>query len=262
MNQKLLERRSFLRLGAAVTFAGFGLTVVGCGSPLETGSSLQAEGDQKKVIKDIQVSSVGGIPGGILTAAAIVSGETVTLYCDEGSHKHPYNVGKADYEKLINGQTITIKSQIAPNGFNHTHDMVIDPKRNPRNARSETIEPDAGKIEDKNDKLDGQNEIDHNEIEQDEESKMYAAVSEGDEANLYIASKEELESASYCVGPKDACIEDLEVPGVWKSMTVNDKSFFMSDKKIVLADDLKINVRGKAKTGSKILELFLKLASK
>ena len=181
MKERALERREFLRVGAATLFSGFALASIGCAPTENNQSRLRAEGDvvQPIIVKDIRIGTSpngGGIPGGVLKAKQIAAGEPVTLQAVEGSnHRHDYTISQEHFALLIAGKTVKITSELGKNGFNHTHDMIINPENNPSGFDTAEILPPTPS------------------------AKMYSALGEGEEPSFYVASTEELSEASYCL---------------------------------------------------------------
>lgn len=149
-----------------------------CG-PRSSQSSLLLEG---KEVKDIQTHVQGsrGFRGSILKAKDIAAGREVTLYVDEGSHKHPFKIGPKEYAELIAGRKVQMVTERVSG---HTHTMVIDPSYNPRNADSARIEA----------------------APQDQTETPKVAL-EGDGAvRLHVSQDQSSKPPQYCIGSEALC---------------------------------------------------------
>jgi hypothetical protein len=253
-----LGRRQFVRLGMTSVFAGFGLKLTGCSTPVESSSSVLAT----KKVYDIQTHVRGsrGFTGSVLRASQIKAGQPVTLKLTEGAnHSHDFVVSPAQLKELVAGQTVYIKTQRASG---HDHDMEINPATRPQGAQSVDVEIDDGGTP----PADGGTPPADGATPPADDTKVYAALGEGDAPNLYVAASEELAGAEYCVNEVATCNGNLGNREFWKVFKLapqNGKQVLKSKEAMELINNGSINIRANTKADvSKVLNLVLKVTAK
>jgi len=173
----------------------------------ETGSILR-EDENDIIVKDIQTHVRGsrGFRGSILKAKDIAAGKSVTLYVDEGSHKHGFEVGPEEYAKLIRGEKVQMVTERASG---HTHTMVIDPSYNPRNAESARISRNPNPLPNR-------------------EKQLKIAVSGDQNPSVFMKANGEVGSgsAAYCTGNAQECADTSNNWSPLQVITTNGQETF------------------------------------
>lgn len=118
------SRRQFLKR-TSFTFAGVGIASL----PLLRGSRAEANGQGEYTVvatyQDTKTSWFGENRDTLIVRAEdFIIGSASGLIADEGSHKHSFSVSQADMQKLKEGKTVVIVTEIAAD---HTHEIIIDP---------------------------------------------------------------------------------------------------------------------------------------
>lgn len=250
-----LNRRQF---SSIITLSSLGLVMIkltGCGQSQTSdvrsndGTPVTTPAFYAITVYDIQMlgySNLGsGLLGknGILKATMIRDSKEVTLPYVQDGDGHKFTISSADFEQLKKGVKVAIDTTEA-NG--HTHKVVIDPSNKAPNAESVEITDPANPSAE----------------------TLFVSIENADQPRLFVQGSKPLDPASveYCLDTKIACAADKNL---WQKSKIfldtSERQVIVSDGSLLLdinKSELPLNVRGKVKETSKLVEAILKLARK
>lgn len=248
-----LNRRQF---SSIITLSSLGLLTIkltGCGQSPNSQVRSDEPADFTSLyaftVYDIQMLGYSNLSGGllgkngVLKATVIRDGKDITLPYIQDGDGHKFTLSAADLDQLKKGIKVSVNTTEA-NG--HTHKVVLDPKNRAPNAQSVEItdatDPSA--------------------------EKLFVSIEESAQPRLFVQGSKPLEPASveYCQNSKEACASD---PNLWQKskmfVDTAERQVLVSDGSLVLdlnQIELPLNVRGKLKENSRLVEAILKFVKK